>query len=429
MGDIIPFAARARGGGDWTAAERTRLEALVSQFAKAGVSVEVVYGVTEDGDPWCVVMDAGEDVLLHVARIGGVFVVHQAADDSLSEAPDLPAALGQQLARLDDPKTGGRQLQSLIALLAATAFAYDHRDPQGVFALDLRADPAPDDAGAGHAAVAAAVDPRLPQAALLLPAAAAPEAAPAAPAHIAWLAAGQTPAVAGGPAAALQAPALAPAPLVTAHAAAPEVIGAAPAAAPMHLVQGGDHGAVLTGSAGVDLIRGGAGDDTLAGGGAARGQYDTLDGGAGDDRIEVTGQVVAIGGAGADTFVIETPRVLSHPETALGFIVDYRPGEGDRLVNHHGRPVDMVDLPEAFVFRFHAPSGPPGWTPANSSTVFVDLNGDGKPDGYLLLGHGQPPHDRSQGPAPDGPAQGPPAEVDPTILGAGHALAHALLLG
>jgi hypothetical protein len=436
MGDIIPFIARVRDGGDWTAAERARLDTLVSQFAKAGIAVEVVYGVTEEGDPWCVVKDANEDVLLHVARIGGIFVVHQAADDSLAEGSDLPAALGQQLALLDDPKAGatagGRQLQSLIALLVATAFVYDHRDAQAGFALDLRTDPAPSPMGDGHAAAAPAGDPEPRQApTLALHAAAAPEAATPAPAHLAWLASGEAPAALAEPAALKAAP-VAEVQLATGHAAAaPAAEAAAPiqSAPTAHLIQGSEHSDVLVGTAGADLIRGGAGDDTLVGGGAGPGQYDTLDGGAGNDRIEVTGQVVAIGGAGADTFVIEAPRAFGQPGTALGFIVDYRPGEGDRLVNHHGGPVEIVNLPEAFAFRFHPPEAPPGWTPANTSTVFVDLNGDGKPDGYLLLGHGTPPHDPGQPPAADGHVQGPEADVDPAILSAGHALAHALLLG
>ena len=51
MGDILPFVARVRDGGDWTASERERLEALADQFAKAGPHVEVVYGAADYGDP------------------------------------------------------------------------------------------------------------------------------------------------------------------------------------------------------------------------------------------------------------------------------------------------------------------------------------------------------------------------------------------
>jgi len=433
MGDIIPLIARVRDGGDWTATERARLEALVGQFAKAGVTVEVVYGVTEDGDPWCVVKDENEEVLLHVARIGGRFVVHQAADDSLSEATDLPAALGHQLALMDDghgkvaPFTaGGRQLQTLIALLAATAFVYDHRDAQGVFALDIRAEPTPEE-GAAHAAAAPPTEPPQRQETdLTAHGAAAPETAPPPAAHLALLANGEAPEAAAAPAATLQALPVAEVQLAQSHAAAPAVdlITSSSPAPAAHVIQGGDHGELLVGSARAELIRGGAGDDTLVGGGAAPGHYDTLDGGAGDDRIEVTPQVVAIGGTGADTFVIEAPRAFGHPETALGFIVDFHPGEGDRLVNRHGDAVGLVSLPETF--RFHPPAPPPGWSPATTSTVFVDLNGDGKPDGFLFVGHGEPPKGGVGGSGPEPHAPGPEPDVDPGIAGQGHALAHPI---
>src|SRR3954464_12046847 len=127
MGDILPFIQKVRSNGEWTAAERARLEELADRFAAAGVKVEVVYGVTEDGDPWCVVKDADEEVLVHVARIGGAFVVHSAIDDALREGQDLPSALGERLswAEPDDARVVvpfGRQAQTLLALIVATAF-------------------------------------------------------------------------------------------------------------------------------------------------------------------------------------------------------------------------------------------------------------------------------------------------------------------
>src|SRR6185369_8871939 len=139
MGEILPFVARVRDSGDWTAAERARLEALADQFAKAGVHVEVIYGATDDGDPWCVVKDGNEEVLVHVARIGAKFVVHFAAQDTLEEGVDLPSALGARLDDLHDApqasggdvvpfSLAGRQAQSFLALIVATAFFYETRD-------------------------------------------------------------------------------------------------------------------------------------------------------------------------------------------------------------------------------------------------------------------------------------------------------------
>ena len=82
MGQVVPFIARVRDSGDWTAAERARLQELADRLAAGGVDVEVIFGATDEGDPWCVVTDGNGDVLIHVARIDGEFVVHSAVDDA-----------------------------------------------------------------------------------------------------------------------------------------------------------------------------------------------------------------------------------------------------------------------------------------------------------------------------------------------------------
>ena len=102
MGQVVPFIARLRDSGDWSAAERARLEALADQLAAGGVDVEVIFGATDEGDPWCVVTDGAGDVLIHVARIGGKFVVHSAVDDTVDESFDLHAALRERLAVTED---------------------------------------------------------------------------------------------------------------------------------------------------------------------------------------------------------------------------------------------------------------------------------------------------------------------------------------
>src|SRR5690349_14730938 len=102
MGEILPFIAKVRANGDWSASERARLDELGRQFAAEGHRVEVVYGATEDGDPWCVVKDENEEILVHVARIGGTFVVHYAIDDAIAEGTDLHLALSEQLALVDE---------------------------------------------------------------------------------------------------------------------------------------------------------------------------------------------------------------------------------------------------------------------------------------------------------------------------------------
>ena len=82
MSNVIAFAPRLNAGGGWTAAERARLSELADRLAADGVKVEIVYGVTDEGDPWCVIKDDQEEVLIHVARINGQFVIHDASSDA-----------------------------------------------------------------------------------------------------------------------------------------------------------------------------------------------------------------------------------------------------------------------------------------------------------------------------------------------------------
>jgi hypothetical protein len=407
MGAVIPFVARVRDQGDWTAAERAKLEALAEQFAAQGVTVEVVYGATDAGDPWCVVKDDNEEVLLHVARIGGRFVVHYAADDSLTDAADLPSALGERLMAYEPadvvvPFAAGRSAQVLLALVAATAFFYETREAHAEAAPPTHDDPPPDHA---PVVVAALAEEGAHRAARVDETHAAATADPAPGAHatgsLTHVEAAPVKAAEIAAAAEPAPPAEAPSQPVASHAAAPE--------APAH----DDRPAAAEAAA---TIHGGAGADTLAAHAAGHGQYEVLDGGAGDDVIAVAPQVVAIGGAGADTFVVEAPKAMSHAELFLGFIADFRAGDGDRIVTHTGHRVDFVGGPETAA-RTHPPEPPPDSMTGETYTQFVDLNGDGRPDGFLVIGHGPPP---------DQPKDDPPAEPHDPGVAAGQGFVHEL---
>src|SRR3990167_8427976 len=136
MGQVVPFIARVRDSGDWSATERARLQELADRLAAGGVDVEVIFGATDEGDPWCVVTDGNGDVLIHVARIDGVFVVHSAVDDAVNENVDLHTALRDRLAATEEaiaPESAtilpfgltARQGQTFLALVVAAAFFYE----------------------------------------------------------------------------------------------------------------------------------------------------------------------------------------------------------------------------------------------------------------------------------------------------------------
>jgi hypothetical protein len=169
-------------------------------------------------------------------------------------------------------------------------------------------------------------------------------------------------------------------------------IASPPAAAPTAptqvaiLIHGGDGDDLLIGTTRAEWLVGGPGNDTLDGGGG----HDTLDGGAGDDRIMLTPNAVAYGGAGADTFVVTAPTVLGNAGTLLGAVFDFNASEGDRLAAAQGELVILShpDHPQTAAGST-SKSGP-------DVRIEVDFNGDGHADGYVLLApapsHAAAPH-------------------------------------
>lgn len=398
MGDILPFVAKVRAGGDWSVSERARLEALAERFAAMADGVEVVFGATDEGDPWCVVKDAYDDILVHVARIGGRFVIHYALDDALREGADLQAVLGERLQWEEDEDRESvvvpfsRQAQSFIALIIAASFFYEtqHLDP-------LARPPGTDVEGAAQEPAALALGaefagPDLPHAkaaaaglmldSLLFPSrsfAAASDPAPEAGHASVWTVGGEGAAAYPTEASvALLQPASwsvepAASAMATFEASAVRVRAAAvagPEPSPPATAGGGGGGTAPN----VDAFTAGA-------------RQQTVDGTAGADRIAMGPNVVAHGGAGADIFVIQTPSVMSEAETKFGVILDFNAGEGDRLMTSAGKGV-VVTLMTATALTI--PTG--SLTPADPHTMVVtgqrldiDLDGDGRADGHLVL--------------------------------------------
>jgi hypothetical protein len=172
-----------------------------------------------------------------------------------------------------------------------------------------------------------------------------------------------------------------------------EVAVAARAHQPVE-IHGTDGHDFLVGGAGVEHLLGGAGNDTLIGGGGR----DTLDGGAGDDEIHLAREALAIGGAGADTFVIHRPLAPNHPDTLLGVVADFHREEGDRLVTFDGRqvappppPAPQQDGHPAAADAGHV-EGFATRTSGEDQRVEVDFDHDGVFDGFVLLrAHPEPP--------------------------------------
>lgn len=376
MGTVLSFGNRVLGSGQWTASERSRLDALTERFFGGGEKVQVVFGATDDGAPWCAVTNQDDEVLVHVARVADQFLVHFVTEDVMAKGANLREALGQWLSPEPDrigvvvPFSRVSNGANLLVLLAVANFLEDqlrliapHLAETGAW---LATDPPVDDpvSTPGPDTADRASDEE-----------AAPSQAPSdTPASPAATTLSSTQAEVPDQAAPRVQNAGTPEVSASAESDKPDLLAAAPKETPRE-VQGDDGDNLLVGGPRAERLTGGPGNDLLIGGGGR----DTLDGGPGDDRIVLSAEAVANGGAGSDTFVISAPAVMDHPDTLLGTILDFNAGQGDRLVVHEGEL--------AFTSRPDGQPTDPGFTSQTDidQRVEIDFDGDGRADGYVLL--------------------------------------------
>lgn len=432
MGEILAFAPRPPAG-DWTANERGLLLLLTQQLASSYGEVDGVFGQTDSGDPWYVVTDANQDVLVHVARIDGQFVVHDAAIDMFHQVGSLWSALRQVLSSGAAEEPGGvvvafnpasREAQSFLSLVIAVGLYLELRD------LDLgaagrlnfetlpRADDPAIEGVAAKLIAALNLEADRTQGHSTIAAASAAETASAAPpvksvALQGLVAEALSQAQEGlgsvqvshpqnAPSAAVSSPSSTPAPQSQEPREGQFELTASDVGAPgtgfigSKAVTSGTAGAdTMVGTAEADTIAGGAGNDYIDGGGARQGQVDRIDGGAGDDRIVMNARVVASGSAGADTFLISANEPTSKAEALLGVVLDYSAAKGDHLAVMGGGVMTVVST--AAVSDVLAAQGATlgeataaqvtDVTKAVAGTrVGFDVNGDGREDVFILLG-------------------------------------------
>ncbi len=361
--------------------------------------MDAAYGVSDAGDPWCVITDDSDEVLIHVARIDGQFVIHDAAADAVEAEDTLWSAFERLMgpdwrgAGDDDMVVPLRQAQSVLALVAALLFVSeiahvaDHaphedipeapRPAAGPEVAALAAPAAHDGIVANATAQIQTAEDSSPRRQALIARAAEPptdaESSHAAPTPV--------PGPASSGPSVLHEPV---APMALAQAESP--------LEPGRMLIAGNGGESLLGGTGGDHLVGGTGNDTLIGGGARPGEIDLLEGGAGDDRIMLGARTVAVGGEGHDVFVVPTlspepkvaaPEGATAPVATAGVILDFTLDDHidmsptGRIVSVTAN-VDVLAGLHAFTSLARQPVTP-------GVTVGIDLDGDGRADTYLFV--------------------------------------------
>lgn len=353
MGDVLRFIRAVTQSGYWTNQEKAELFRLAEETAAQGSGIETASGISDNGDPWFIVYEAATgDVLVHVARIGGKFVVHDMSGDLLIEGDDLRRlvnrASGTDAAEIANGNYNNVVVLAALALVVdfflntekAQAAPAEETDLPLAFAavttiLHTDGDLPPPDTASGEKASGDRSHNQgqwsaLPVVGESMIGSVVERHSPI-PVPTALLTA---PSSGGGPTILSTTPFPSPSttPLLLNGTAADETLTGG---AGNDTISGGAGNDLLFGGRGDDLLLGGPGNDTLVGGAG----HDTLRGGDGDDTLSVDDQDIAEGGAGADQFVI-TDSLLGHwialkqagqAVTFTASIQDFKLIEGDSL--------------------------------------------------------------------------------------------------
>lgn len=415
MSNVVPFTPRTPDG-DWTSGERARLTELADRLMARGARVEVAYGMSDEGDPWCVIQDERDEVLVHVARIRGQFVIHEAAADVVRRADTLWSALKRLLGGGEGAVVELRKAQALLALVMATLFveeaAREGRLAAGLpdlpYAPDLEPHP-----GEGHGAVASghvAWAPEVPH----LPAIAQAETQQLA----------ETSPVRGAVAPQDAAPMETP---LQAHGAG-SLAGLAVAAAPLKAFATPPPEPVSAGGPAAPAAASAAQEPPHLARAAP----------SGPERFQMAEGVVARGTAGQDVFVINAHAgappafglaAASQAPASAGVILDF--GAGDKLVFGSGVAASIVSVTavsNVLSDTVTTLSGQPRLAATPGVRVGVDVNGDGVEDAYVMVagsgvssltaaGHGASALSTDAHAEPPAMAPPPPPSHDFILLG------------
>lgn len=390
MGDVLNFIRAVARTGQWTNQEKAELFRLTDALSADNVEIETASGVSDAGDPWFVIYHAVTgDVLVHVARIAGKFVVHEMSSDLLVEGDDLRRLLNRATGRGEEMYG---QAQNVV-ILAALALVVD-------FYLSTDSSAAEPVADGDSLLTALPVLALLPDAGHdlpdtpALPADGENDRSHAAVMPLAFRFNGPDDSSPRGDIKPIEPVTLT---VMTSHRPVEITIpGPSPATGSEQgqTLVGGDGNDVLRGGDGHDLLMGGDGDDLLAGGAGndtmiGGAGHDTLVGGAGDDTLIIDADDIAIGGAGADNFVLTDSVItnwvasvqLGNSISLTNQILDFTAADGDRLAF---QTIEWVVTVVSGGENITLTQDDGRFSGNNFGTnVEIDLDGDGQVDSIL----------------------------------------------
>ena len=131
--NVVPLKRLFRRSWDWSPRELAEFYRVESALIQAGLKIDTERGLSDEGDPWFAFCrpDDGE-VIVHIARIGGVYILAGPSYDGIASGGDIAALVRDLVTRHpliqtrgDNPRQGSKIFLHPAALLiavVATAF-------------------------------------------------------------------------------------------------------------------------------------------------------------------------------------------------------------------------------------------------------------------------------------------------------------------
>jgi len=131
MKNVVQFLWSKPAPRDWTNQDLADFYRVESALVQAGLSIETERGLSDEGEPWFAFCHADtQEVVVHCARIDGLYVVASAAFEGILRGPDFRTVVEGVLERhplvMPRQKEGGGNVRfhpsALLVALVATAF-------------------------------------------------------------------------------------------------------------------------------------------------------------------------------------------------------------------------------------------------------------------------------------------------------------------
>jgi len=126
---VVSFLRREPRSRDWSTQELAEFYRVHGALVRTGVNVEVDRGLTDEGDPWFVFCRAEDgEVMIHFARIGGMYLVDSPAYGGTMRGANFNALVRELVERhpVVQPRKDGKSNlifhpSALLVVLVATA--------------------------------------------------------------------------------------------------------------------------------------------------------------------------------------------------------------------------------------------------------------------------------------------------------------------